>query len=273
VVKNQEQFIFFGGGNMAQALIVGLLEYGISSSLITVVDPKQSVQNKVKNLLKVGVAKKLNEKILSNKIIILAVKPNKISEVCQRIQTFHPQDSIIVSIAAGTTLGRLSQLLPEANIIVRAMPNTPCLVNKGATVLISNQKRLKKTTRDRVNDIFSNVGQVFWVTDENQVDTATAISGSGPAYYYYFSENMIVAAIKLGMSEKLARKLVEQTFLGSALLKQDSRDSLSKLRAKVTSKGGTTEAAINSFARERLATIVEKAVECAHKKSLELSKR
>ena len=154
------------------------------------------------------------------------------------------------------------------------MPNTPCLVNKGVTVLISNQKRFRKATRDRVNNIFCNVGQVFWVIDENQIDTATAISGSGPAYFYYFSENMIAAATKLGMPEKLARELVEQTFLGSALLKQDSKDSLSKLRAKVTSKGGTTEAAINSFTKERLReTIVIKAVECAHKKSLELSKR
>jgi len=272
-MKNKEQFIFFGGGNMAQALIVGLLEYGISNSQITVIDPKQTVRNKLRNILKVGIVKKIDEEILSNKIIILAVKPNKISEVCQRIQTFHLQDSIIISIAAGTTLGKLSQLLPKANIIVRAMPNTPCLVNKGVTVLISNQKRFRKATRDRVNNIFCNVGQVFWVIDENQIDTATAISGSGPAYFYYFSENMIAAATKLGMPEKLARELVEQTFLGSALLKQDSKDSLSKLRAKVTSKGGTTEAAINSFTKERLETIVIKAVECAHKKSLELSKR
>lgn len=272
-MKNREQFIFFGGGNMAQALIVGLLEYGTSSSQITVIDPKQTIQNKVRNILKVDVAKKLDAKILSNKIIILAVKPNKVSEVCQRIQTFHPQNSVIISIAAGITLGRLSQLLPGANIIVRAMPNTPCLVNRGATVLISNQKRLRKTIRDRVNDIFSNVGQIFWVTDENQIDTATAISGSGPAYYYYFSESMIVAAIKLGMPMKLARELVEQTFLGSALLKQDSKDSLSKLRAKVTSRGGTTEAAINSFATGKLENIVEKAVKCAYKKSLDLSKR
>ena len=158
--------------------------------------------------------------------------------MCQGIQTFHLQNSIIISIAAGT-LGKLSQLLPELILSMRAMPNTPCLVNKGVTVLISNQKRFKKATRDRVNDIFCNVGQVFWVIDENQIDTATAISGSGPAYFYYFSENMIAAAIKLGMPEALARELVEQTLLGSALLKQDSKDSLSS-KTKVTSKGGTT---------------------------------
>ena len=142
-MENKEQFIFFGGGNMAQALIVGLLEYGISNSQITVIDPTQTVRNKLRNILKVGVVKKIDEEILSNKIIILAVKPNKISEVCKRIQTFHLQDSIIISIAAGTTLGKLSQLLPKANIIV-CNAKHPCLVNKGVTVLISNQKRFRK---------------------------------------------------------------------------------------------------------------------------------
>ncbi len=273
MMRNTEQFVFFGGGNMAQALIIGLLDYGISCSRINVIDPKKTIRNKLENLLKVTVAKNLDSIILSNKIIILAVKPNKISEVCEKIQASEFNNSIIISVAAGTTLKKLSRLLPRVDVIVRAMPNTPCLISKGVTVLISNQKRLNKKIKERVNNIFSNVGQVFWVANEGQIDTATAISGSGPAYFYYFSESLILAGIKLGMPKKLAYQLVNQTFVGAALLNMGSRDSLSKLRKKVTSKGGTTEAAINSFSEERLEKIVEKAVGCAHKKSLELSKK
>ena len=272
IVKNKEQFVFYGGGNMAQALIAGLLDYGISSSQINVIDPKQTIRNKLKKVFRVAVAENLDSKILSDKIIILAVKPNNISEVCKKISTSQFNNSIIISVAAGTTLRKLSQLLPQVDIVVRAMPNTPCLVHKGATVLISNQKRLDKKFKTRINNIFSNVGEVFWVANESQIDTATAISGSGPAYFYYFSESLILAAIKLGMPKRLANELVDQTFLGAALLNKGSRDSLSKLRNKVTSKGGTTEAAINSFSEGRLEEIVEKAVESAHKKSLELSK-
>tara|TARA_A100001011_G_scaffold370652_1_gene427162 strand:- start:1917 stop:2735 length:819 start_codon:yes stop_codon:yes gene_type:complete len=272
-VRNKEQFVFFGGGNMAQALIAGLLGYGISSSKINVIDPSHSIKKKLKNLFKVTVTKDLDPRILSNKIIILAVKPNKISEVCGKIQASELNNTIIISVAAGATLEGLSQSLPKAKVIVRAMPNTPCLVNKGATVLISNQKRLHNNIKERVKNVFLSVGEVFWVTNEGQIDIATAISGSGPAYFYYFSESLILAAIKLGMPKKLANELVDQTFVGAALLNKDSKDSLSKLRKKVTSKGGTTEAAINSLSEGRLEEIVKRAVECAHKKSLELSER
>ena len=272
-MKNKEHFVFYGGGNIAQALITGLLDYGFSSSQINVIDPKQTIRNKLKKVFRVAVAKNLNSKILSNKIIVLAVKPNRIAEVCEEISASQCNNSIIISVAAGTTLRKLSQLLPQVDIVVRAMPNTPCLVQKGATVLISNQKCLDKKVKGRVNSVFSNVGVVFWVANESQIDTATAISGSGPAYFYYFSESLILAAIKLGMPKRLANELVDQTFLGAAVLNKGSRDSLSKLRNKVTSKGGTTEAAIKSFSEGRLEKIVEKAVKCAHKKSLELSKR
>ena len=203
-----------------------------------------------------AVAKNLDSKILSNKIIVLS-KPNRIAKVCEEISASQCKNSIIISVAAGTTLRKLSQLLPQVDIVVRAMPNTPCLVQKGATVLISNQKCLDKKVKGRVNSVFSNVGVVFWVANESQIDTATAISGSGPAYFYYFSESLILAAIKLGMPKRLANELVDQTFLGAALLNKGSRDSLSKLRNKVTSKGGTTEAAIKA-SEGRLEEIVEK---------------
>ncbi|MDC3067437.1 pyrroline-5-carboxylate reductase, partial [Pseudomonadota bacterium] len=195
---------------MAQALIAGLLGYGISSSKINVIDPSHSIKKKLKNLFKVNVTKDLDPRILSNKIIVLAVKPNKISEVCEKIQASELNNTIIISVAAGATLEGLSQSLPNAKVIVRAMPNTPCLVKKGATVLISNQKRLNNNIKERVKN-------VFWVTNEGQIDIATAISGSGPAYFYYFSESLILAAIKLGMPKQLANELVDQTFVGAAL--------------------------------------------------------
>ena len=155
-------------------------------------------------------------------------------------------------------------------MIIRAMPNTPCLVKKGATVLISNQS-LKKENKQRVDKIFSNVGQAFWVSDERQLDTATAISGSGPAYFYYFCESMIMAAIDLGMSKKLASELVHQTFVGAATLGQETEQTFLELRNKVSSRGGTTEAAIYSFVHNELQEIVNKAVQSAHQRSIELS--
>ena len=271
MVKNREEFVFFGGGNIAQALIKGLLDSGRNRSQITVVDPKKIVRDKLQKEHKLKVNVCANSRILSNKIILLAVKPNKIQEVCKEITSLGVQNSIIISVAAGTTLEKLIFYLPEVADIIRAVPNTPCLVKKGATVLISNRS-LKKELKQQIDCIFSNVGRAFWTKDEKQLDTATAISGSGPAYFYYFCESMVVAATELGMSKKLASDLVNQTLMGAATLNQESEQSFLKLRKMVSSKGGTTEAAINSLLQENFRECINKAIKNAHQKSIELSK-
>ena len=270
--RDKEEFIFFGGGNMAQALIKGLLDSGKSYKTITVIDPKKTIQEKLREEFNLKIAKHFEPKIYSNKIIILAVKPDKISKVCDALADKGLSNEIIISVAAGITLKTLSKFLPKEIVIIRAMPNTPCLVKKGATALISNQIALKEEIKNRVDGIFSNVGKAFWVNNEEHIDIATAVSGSGPAYFYLFCEHIINAAIDLGLSKKLATELVNQTFIGSATLNEISELSFISLRKNVTSKGGTTEAAINSFFEGDFQMLVNQAIKEAYKKSLELSK-
>jgi len=203
-------------------------------------------------------------------VIILAVKPQDIDTVLGELSTVLKKETLVISIAAGVTTNFIEKALGKNPRVVRTMPNLPATIGEGVTALCPG--RFAKTTdMDLARKIFSNVGDVVTVS-ENQIDAITAVSGSGPAYVFFFMECLMKSAKALGLEEKLARQLVEKTFLGSVhlLLKQkmDARD----LRAKVTSKGGTTQAALEVFFKQNVEKIFTNALKAAKKRASKLSR-
>lgn len=203
--------------------------------------------------------------------ILLAVKPQQMNDVLPTIKSSSTVSSaLIISIAAGITLDYLEKHLMEKARIIRTMPNTPLLLGEGATAYAVNQYALDS---DKVitEDIFRAVGLVFEV-EEKQLDAVTALSGSGPAYFYLFIEALQQAAIKHGLDPDIALKLANQTAKGASLMIENSEKSPEYLIDQVKSKGGTTEAALNSFSEHSFSEIIEKAFQAAHNRSIELGK-
>jgi len=200
-------------------------------------------------------------------VIVLAVKPQQMKEVCA---TLAPEirDQLVVSIAAGIRARDLARWL-GTQAIVRAMPNTPALIGQGVTGLVSlpGVSAPRRSTAER---ILAAVGRVVWFDDESALDAVTAVSASGPAYIFYFIEAMIAAARAEGMTEQQARELATHTFTGAAQLAAQSSESVSVLRERVTSKGGTTAAALASFETDRVAAAIAKAIHAANVRAREL---
>ena len=269
---SEPKITFIGGGNMARAIYRGLIENGFPAENIVVVDPSATAQSAARASGLIRATESATDTDLKADLIVLAVKPQitniALLPLAHRVST----NATVLSIIAGINSASLANLLdlPSDETVVRSMPNTPALVGEGMTGLFSNSDQ-RAQGRLLAERVMSAVGQCVWVDNESDLDVVTAISGSGPAYFFLFMESLADAAIELGMSPQIAHQLSVQTALGAAKLAQTSDDTLARLRENVTSPGGTTEQAIKSFEASELRTIVMSATHAAKKRSIELS--
>ena len=264
------QIGFIGGGNMAQAIVAGLLNDGCSSNNILVSDPNPACRSALSTL---GVAcfEQSGPVIAQADVIILAVKPQIVNTVLAQLSQTLQGTQIIISIAAGITISSIRQQLNNApNAIVRVMPNTPALVGQGISALASDLP-LDGTTKTVAEEIFNSCGKTVWVGGENTMDTITAVSGSGPAYFFLMIENLINTGVRLGLAPEVARELVVQTAKGAAEMVEFSDVGPDVLRQRVTSPGGTTEAALGVFNDGDFADLVDRALVAARDRAGELS--
>ena len=229
---------------MATALIGGLLKRDFSAAQLRVVEINADNRARLQQEFGVQATAELAAAVTGSEIIVLAVKPQQLREVSQQLAPLL-SGQLLVSIAAGIRADDLARWLGIQNV-VRAMPNTPALIQHGMTGLYALPE-VSKSQRDQAQNILGAVGESLWVQDEVMLDAVTAISGSGPAYVFYFIEAMQQAALELGFNDQDARRLTLETFLGAANLAKFSKDDVSMLRARVTSKNGTTERALLSM--------------------------
>ena len=269
---NTKKIGFIGGGNMASSLINGLIASGHSPSQIWVSDTNPDTLQSLVASLKINVTSNNNDLINQVDVVVLAVKPQIMRGVAEGLdKTADSKNKLFVSIAAGISQQSLTQWLGENIAIVRCMPNTPALVLTGATALHANNE-VTNEQKDLAENILRAVGISLWVEKESELDAVTAVSGSGPAYYFLLMEAMEETALELGLSKSTARLLIQQTALGAAKIALESDDSPSELRRKVTSPGGTTEQAINTFEDGGFSSLVSKALHAARDRSIEMSK-
>ena len=261
---------FIGAGNMANGLIRGLITKGTKPENIWASDPDDS---KLQLLAQdCGIQTGKNTDIArSASLIVLAVKPQAMRDACKALAAdIGDRKVLLVSIAAGITTSHLESWFGEYAAIVRCMPNTPALVGMGASGLFANAK-VTKEQKQLAQEVISTVGFATWVDADSDIDIVTAISGSGPAYFFLFMEAMQATAKEMGLSEDLARALTYHTAAGAATLAQYSEDDIATLRRNVTSPGGTTEQAILQFEDGGLRGLVAKALKAARTRSAELA--
>jgi len=258
---------------MASSLISGLIASGHAPEQIWVSDISPDTLTALKKQLSVNTSVNNDDIINAVDVVVLAVKPQTLSAVAQSIAAqIQQKKSLVVSIAAGINQNSLSRWLGADTAIVRCMPNTPALVLTGATALHANDK-VTGEQRDLAENILRSVGIALWVEDEAELDAVTAVSGSGPAYYFLLMEAMEKAALELGLSQETARLLVQQTALGAAKIALESAESPEQLRKRVTSPGGTTQRAIETFEQGGFTELVSKALHAARDRSIEMSKQ
>jgi pyrroline-5-carboxylate reductase len=263
---------FIGGGNMAAALIGGLKKRGFSAAGIQVVEPIAEARERLTNSFGVRCAPAVDAAALNCEVLVLAVKPQQMRDALAPFREQFAgrlQGQLVVSIAAGLRLTDLGRWLGGHRRVVRTMPNTPALIGAGVTGLCADAS-VDREGRETAEKILAAVGRTVWIDDEAQMDAVTAVSGSGPAYVFYFIEAIDQAARHLGFSAEAARLLAVDTFLGAARLAESSGDPISLLRERVTSKGGTTEAALKSFDADGLREAIERGVRAAAERGREL---
>ncbi len=262
---------FIGAGNMASAIIGGLVAKGYASDKIWAADPAQDCLQRLKSKTEINVTTDNNAAIAEAEVVVLAVKPQVMAQIARQIQSsIQRSKPLIISIAAGITISSLQRWLGDKIAIVRCMPNTPALVQSGASALFAN---CQVTEQQGVwaNELLQAVGLTCWVDSEDQLDAVTALSGSGPAYFFLVMEAMIKAAESMGLSTQLAQQLTLQTASGATKMAQVSDVDVAELRRRVTSPGGTTEAALGVFEQGSLGELFEKALQAAERRSRELA--
>ena len=258
---------FIGGGNMAQAILGGLIAKGQSASDCFAVEPHEAAREKL-SALEVGSGAVWNAHAAGADVIVLAVKPQIMKEALAPLVGLL-RKQLVISIAAGIRTRDLSRWLGAYANIVRAMPNTPALIRAGITGLYA-MPGVEAAQCAVAEKLMAAVGKTLWFEDETMLDAVTAISGSGPAYVFYLIEALEGAALELGLAAPVARSLALETFLGSAKLAASSAESPTVLRANVTSKRGTTERAIATFDAAGLKSTFATGVRAARARSLEL---
>jgi len=268
---NTKNIGFIGGGNMASSLMSGLIASGHSPQQLWVSDVNKDTLKALAENLKVNTSASNDALINEVDVVVLAVKPQVLKSVAESAAALVQQKKpLVVSIAAGITQSSLSAWLGADTAIVRCMPNTPALVLTGATALHANQN-VTAEQRDLAESILRSVGICLWVDNESDLDAVTAVSGSGPAYYFLLMEAMEKAALEMGLDEHSARLLVQQTALGAAKIALESSESPEQLRNRVTSPGGTTQRAIETFQQGGFSELVSKALHAARDRSIEMS--
>jgi pyrroline-5-carboxylate reductase len=267
---NNSHIAFIGAGNMANSLIRGLLSKGVAAANIHASDPDTDKLQSLQSECGIHIGDNASVAAAAD-IILLAVKPQVMAAVCTQLRGFiHKPDCLIISIAAGIPISSLSTWLGSERAIVRCMPNTPALVSEGATGLYANAN-CQPAHRMLAGEIMAAVGIVCWLQEEQDIDTVTALSGSGPAYYFLMMEAMEQAAINMGLDATVARQLSIQTALGAGRLAAASDVAPDELRRRVTSPGGTTEQALLSFSKDGFAEMVETAMRAAQQRAAELA--
>ncbi len=270
-MKNQT-ITFIGGGNMASSLIGGLIETGLSASQIRVVDPYPTP---LATRFPIQHYHQLDLAIAGSTVVVFAVKPQTLPEVAKSLinQTFDPIP-LFISIAAGIRLKDIARWLGEDRPlpIVRVMPNTPALVKSSASALFAGPY-VDHEQRELAENILRAVGITLWLDHEDLMDAVTALSGSGPAYLFLLMEILETAGVELGLPRETARLLTLQTAFGAAKLALESQEDAATLRARVTSKGGTTEQAIATLENGGLQTLFSQALQAARQRATQLAQQ
>ena len=269
-MENKTVIGFIGAGNMAYALIKGLLNNGFDANQINISDPNEELLLNRESELKVTTYSD-NTSLLSNSdIIFFAVKPQVLSSVCLELKGVVKSKHLFVSIVAGIRSSDINRWLGGNFALIRTMPNTPALFQTGVTGLFANEL-VNNEQKSLVSSILSSVGECFWVNEEKLIDAITAISGSGPAYFFLLMQSMTQAGMALGLDEETANSLSIQTAYGASLMANKTGKDSRTLRAEVTSPNGTTQSAIESFQDQNFEGIVANATRAAYDRARELS--
>ena len=269
-MENKTVIGFIGAGNMAYALIKGLLNNGFNANQINISDPNEELLLNRESELKVTTYSD-NTSLLSNSdIIFFAVKPQVLSSVCLELKGVVKSKHLFVSIVAGIRSSDINRWLGGNFALIRTMPNTPALFQSGVTGLFANEV-VGNEQKSLVESILSSVGECFWVNEEKLIDAITAISGSGPAYFFLLMESMKQAGMALGLDEETANSLSIQTAYGASLMANKTGKDSRTLRTEVTSPNGTTQSAIESFQDQNFEGIVANATRAAYDRARELS--
>ena len=260
--------VFIGGGNMADALIGGLLASGFSPNQLRAVDVNGDARRRLADKHRIACFDAPQKAYRPGDVIVFAVKPQQMQEAA-RFSGLKANANLVISIAAGISLGSFARWLGGHARLVRAMPNTPALIGAGVSGLYA-LPGVSAAERKQAEAVLGAVGATVWIEDEVLMDAVTAISGSGPAYVFWFIEQLANAGAALGLPLEISKKLAVETVLGSAKLAAQSADSPAVLRERVTSKGGTTEAALKAFDEQKLAERFVRAIEAARDRGAEL---
>jgi pyrroline-5-carboxylate reductase len=261
-----------GGGNMGRALVGGLVRHGIAPGSICVGEPSATARAQLEQDFGCAARQDNEQAIAGAGVVVLAVKPQEAARVAAPLRArLGELAPVVLSVAAGIETRSLEAWCGAGVPIVRAMPNRPALVGAGATGLYA-RPHVSASARDRAESVMRAVGAVVWVSQESHLDLVTALSGSGPAYFFLLAETMMQAAVRRGLDPEAARVLATETLHGAGALAHASGD-LARLRAEVTSKGGTTEAAVRVFdAQPGMGELVQRAIDAAAQRSRELAR-
>ena len=265
---SEQSIAFIGGGNMARSLISGLVNGGQSAESIAVSDPMPA-QRELLSELGVRVSADNETALAGAATVVLAVKPQVLGDVLRALPLTPTQ--LLVSIAAGVPVAAMRNWTSEDQAIVRCMPNTPALLGAGITALFASET-VDAAGRERAESILSAAGHTLWVDEEEKLDAVTAVSGSGPAYFFYLMEAMVEAGMEQGLDAETATVLTLETAYGAALMARERTNSPAELRANVTSPGGTTAAAINALDEADAAATIRNALAAAGTRSKTLAK-
>lgn len=262
---------FIGAGNMSTSLINGLIASGYSKNKIIATDPNKEQRNNISQSIGINCIEDNIVAVLQADIVILAIKPQVLNKVCNEIKdSAQKSQPLIISIVAGIRSTDINLWLGNKNSIVRCMPNTPAMIQAGATGLMANEL-VTDEQKTVAENILRSVGITVWVDTDNDLDSVTALSGSGPAYYFLFMEAMQQAAENMGLNSSVAQLLTIQTAFGAAKMALESPYDCACLREKVTSPNGTTAKAIESFEKNELKKIVEQAMLAAKNRATSLA--
>ncbi|MCU4674511.1 pyrroline-5-carboxylate reductase [Catenovulum sp. 2E275] len=265
---------FIGAGNMSSSIISGLVKNGYPNGLIYASNPSLPKLEALQTKLDINISQNNSEVARKADVIVLSVKPQLMAQMLAELALTPEEKSqkLFISIAAGLPVSRLNEMLGGEYALIRTMPNTPSLIGLGMAGMYAPEN-ITAEDKTFAEQIMAAVGKTVWVDDESGIDHVIALAGSAPAYFFLFMEGMINEAVNLGFSEAQAREIVEQVALGSAqMVKQNQSVDVAALRAQVTSKGGTTAAAIESFNQSDLTGIIQKAMQAAIARSQEMAK-
>ncbi|HSX60309.1 MAG TPA: pyrroline-5-carboxylate reductase [Tahibacter sp.] len=267
----QPRIAFVGGGNMARSLIGGLVRQGAAPGNIAVAEPNAELRDALARDFGVAVHADGSAAAAGADVVVLAVKPQVMRSVCEALTpVVQERGALLLSIAAGIRMDQLDAWCGGGTAIVRSMPNTPALIGAGASGLCANG-RATPAQREAAQTILGAAGAVVWIEAEDQMDIVTALSGSGPAYFFLLAEALEDAAVAQGLPRDAARLLAAQTALGAGRMLREDGETAAVLRRRVTSPGGTTQAALDRFAAHGLRDVVADAVAAATRRGRELA--